>query len=100
MLDSDVPWVTVSRWRPLEGSGGWGKTRDHGVQSLNRPKSSFMVPQQWFSGVGVWTFDYIMGVAIVRNLLITDYTLNFNEIDDGAHLLSTCASHWTKCWIH
>lgn len=41
-----------------------------------------MVPQERFSGVGVWNFDYILGVAIVSKLMTTDYTLNFNDIDD------------------
>lgn len=32
--------------------------------------------------VGVWTLDYILGIALVGKLLITDHTLNFNETDD------------------
>lgn len=31
--------------------------------------------------VGVWTLDYILGIAIVGQPL-TDHTLNFNETDD------------------
>lgn len=31
--------------------------------------------------LGVWTLDYILGVAMADKFLITDYTLNFNEIN-------------------
>lgn len=40
-----------------------------------------MVPQARLLGGGVWTLDYILGVAIVGKPVITDYILNFNEID-------------------
>lgn len=35
----------------------------------------------------VWTLDYMLGVAVVGNPLITDYSLNFNEINCPAHSL-------------
>lgn len=93
MLESDVLRINQGKaiWKsrvlevkPQAGSQG----SQSSVSDTTYSKWNVTIWHKRFLSVGVWTLDYILGVAIVDKPLIMDFSSNFSEIDYWAHLLS------------